>query len=440
AAARYAGALAAAGLLACTGQMTGAPAGHPRPRAAGQGAVREVSRGCAGSNSEPISAAAGPAYVYVVWIGCGGIGFARSADGGAHFGKATLVPGSRSGTTRSTWDPSVAVARDGTLYVAYMLGTGTHSTPVVDVSTDHGATFPRVHQVAPDVTGNFGDRDFIAVGPSGKLFMTWDYGPDSGKVKIACAKHGSCYFTTGDLNAVIQSSSDGGRSWSKIIPLAPGFPRNGGISAPVLVQPDGRVDVLFWGHRIGRPPGDKLHAGHEFFTSSAGGRTWSRHPLELFPGKGAISLPTWWIDGNLSTDPAGTLYATWDTQSAAGDVAWMTWSANHGKSWSAPVRVAGSPQHAMHLVQSAGTGRGVADIAWQTSASPKGYATYVRPFSIRTGWLGPAIRVSPRFGNPAAWPGDTLGFAHLRGRGLSVAWGSAVGTSRDSEIWATVVH
>ena len=93
------------------------------------------------------------------------------------------------------------------------------------------------------------------------------------------------------------------------------------------------------------------------------------------------------------------------------------------------------------LVQVAGGGRGIAYVGWQISASPRGYATYIRPFSIRKGWLAKARRVSGRFGNPKIWPGDTIGLAHLPGsRHLPVSWGDAPGTSRTSEIWATVVR
>src|SRR5215475_8611808 len=45
------------------------------------GPVLEVSRGCQGQNAEVEQAVDYP-YVYEVWIGCGGIGFARSTDGG----------------------------------------------------------------------------------------------------------------------------------------------------------------------------------------------------------------------------------------------------------------------------------------------------------------------------------------------------------------------
>jgi hypothetical protein len=435
--------MTACAMLVPTGaQAAMSHASHLAPPAAvlGVGSLWEVSRGCQGGNAEPIEAVAPPAFVYVAWIGCGGIGFARSRDGGFHFGKPMLVPGSRSSGSRSSWDPSLTVAQNGTVYLAYMVGTLTRSTPVVAASFDDGARFPQVFPVAPGVKGNFGDREFIATGRSGRVYVTWDFGPTSKSVRVACAPHGSCYFTAGDLNAVIQTSTDGGKTWGPITPVGPRFPRNGGISAPVVTQPDGRLDVLYWGHFVCRPPGDKLSAGHEFFTSSATGNIWPAHPLKLWPSKGPIALPVWWIDGNLSIDAGGTLYAAWDTQTAAGDIGWLTWSVNHGRTWAAPVRVTPGRSHAMHLVQVTGGARGIAYVGWQTSASARGYATYLRPFSVTKGWLAKTVRVSPRFGNPTAWPGDTIGLATLPGsRHLPVSWGSAAGTSRTSEIWATVV-
>src|ERR1700741_4572803 len=56
--------------------------------------MTDISR-CARSSSEVEEAFAPPGYVYAEWIGCGGIGFARSADSGRHFGPALTVPGSR---------------------------------------------------------------------------------------------------------------------------------------------------------------------------------------------------------------------------------------------------------------------------------------------------------------------------------------------------------
>ena len=78
--------------------------------------------------------------------------------------------------------------------------------------------------------------------------------------------------------------------------------------------------------------------------------------------------------------------------------------------------------------------------------SPQGYATYLRPFSIQHGWLAPVTQVSSEYGNPAIWPGDTFGISVLpdwNGGGLpehvALGWGSAVGGSQNSEIYATVV-
>src|SRR5215831_13008610 len=56
------------------------------------GPVLEVSRGCQGQNAEVEQAVDYP-YVYEVWMGCRGIGFARSTDGGRTFGHPLRIPG-----------------------------------------------------------------------------------------------------------------------------------------------------------------------------------------------------------------------------------------------------------------------------------------------------------------------------------------------------------
>jgi hypothetical protein len=68
----------------------------PRALAASSGArpVIDVSSACAGQNAEVEQAVARPRYVYEAWIGCGGEGFARSTDGGAHFSKPITLPDS----------------------------------------------------------------------------------------------------------------------------------------------------------------------------------------------------------------------------------------------------------------------------------------------------------------------------------------------------------
>jgi hypothetical protein len=426
--------------------LTGALAvlGTAAPRAfaasSGAGPVIDVSSACAGQNAEVEQAVAPPHYVYEAWIGCGGEGFARSVDGGAHFSKPTTLPDS-SGSD----DPAVAVAPDGTVYVSYLRYHDNYAYPVVAASFDHGATFSQAASLIPHVAGNWGDRDFIAAGRGGTVYVTWDYGPSAAEVKIVCSPTGSCAYSAVDATAVVQKSTDHGKTWGPITPMQPGFPAGGGYDASIVVRPNGVVDALIWGHKL--DPGTfAVHPGHEYFTSSAdGGKTWSP-AVEVGASAGSIAILTWWIDGDLSTDRAGNLYATWDTQTSTGDIGWLSYSTDHGRTWSAPIRVTPDQDNALHNVESAGAGPGIADIAWQADNSPQGYATYLRPFSIRHGWLTPVTQVSTQYGDPAIWPGDTFGISVLPGRHgpgapehVALSWGSAVGGSKNSEIYATVV-
>ncbi|HYZ54580.1 MAG TPA: sialidase family protein [Streptosporangiaceae bacterium] len=397
-------------------------------------APTDISSGCAGQNAEVEEATAPPNYVYDLWIGCNSIGFARSTDGGKTFGAPVTMPGSGG----FSWDPAITVAPNGTVYAAYMHQDSSHMYPIVAASFDHGATFPQVSHLTPPVNGNWGDRDFIAAGRNGDVYVTWDYGPSSAEMKFLCSPTGSCAYSAGDVNAVIQKSADGGKTWGPITPMGPGFPRNGGYSAPLVVQPDGRVDSLYWGHDVS-PGTYALHPGYEVFTSSPNGTNWPAHPLTLWPGKGTIALPTWWIDGDLARDSGGVLYATWDTQTSSGDIGWLTYSVNGGRTWSYPVRVTPDSDNAAHIVEVAGGRRGIAYVGWQTNAPAQGYATYVRPFSITRGWLGPAVQVSSQYGNSQIWPGDTFGMSVLPGGRLAMSWGSAVGASQNSEIYSAVV-
>ena len=411
----------------------------------GARAVR-VSR-TSGSNAEVMQAVDGR-YVYEAWIKVKhGIGFARSVNGGRTFGPALTVPGSLVGKFHA-WDPAVAVARDGTLYVAYMMNRLEKSskggfmrlmTPVVAVSHDHGRSFARISQLpVPDPTtppGNWGDREFVAVARDGTVYVTWDYGPRVDQVKAFCPPSGSCAFSAGDFNAVIQKSTNGGATWTMPTSISPGFPLGGVYAAPIVAEPNGALDVLYWQHPT-NPQTLAVSAGHQYFTRSTdGGATWSK-PVPVGHSAGSISLLTWWIDGSLARDPAGNLYAAWDTQHGSRDTAWLAWSTNGGKRWSAPLRVASS--RSGHLTQVVAVGPRDVYVGWQTPVRKKGYATFLRRMSVGKGWTGPAKKVSPRYGNAAVWPGDTFGLT-TRGGSAVVSWGSAVGASPDSQIYASVV-
>lgn len=441
------------GLAAVAAPAPGAAAGQPRPPAHVRiSDISDISRALPGQNVE-VEEAVDPrtGYVYAAWIAAHGIGFARSTDGGLRFGRPVLLPRSHGG-----WDPAVAVARSGTVYAAFMNSTKKHSFPVVAASFDRGKTFPQVSALVPAKRGNWGDRDFITVAPDGTVYLTWDYGPSAKKVTYICSPHGSCAFATGDLNGVLQRSTDGGKTWGPIIHVSPGFPGSGGDSAPLLVQPGGRIDLEYQGYHVVNRTTYALTPAHSYFTSSTdGGRTWSP-PVRVGPPRLTMSLAEWWIDGAIGSDSAGNLYITWDSQSgkkgARRDIGWLSYSTDHGRTWSPLIRVTPGSNDATHIVQVAGGAPGIAYVGWLADSSPHGYAQYLRVFSIGHGWLTAPIQVSRWFGQRAVWPGDTFGIAVLPqahpaaptpgGAGtqrVSLTWGSAVRPSKNSQIYAAVV-
>jgi hypothetical protein len=401
---------------------------------AGAGPIIDISHTCAGQNAE-VEQATWHRYVYEEWMGChNSIGFSRSADGGRTW-SAPVVMADSSGA----WDPSVAVSPEGVVYVAFMNANNTHTYPVVETSFNFGRTFARPAILHPPDQNNWGDRDFIAAGPHGVLYLTWDYGPNASLVQDICTPGGSCAFASGDLNVVFQKSTDYGRTWGPMVHVSPGFPASGGDSAPMVVEPSGRIDLSYQGYSA-NPQTYALSPAYTFFTSSTdGGQTWSG-PVQVGPSAGTMSLAEWWIDGAIGSDAAGNLYVTWDTQGVA-DVGWLSYSTDHGRTWSLPIRVTPDNDNATHIVEAAGGPPGIAYVGWLADNSPRGYAQYLRTFSIARGWLsGPRV-ISRKYGNSTIWPGDTFGISTFAGNRHTVmlSWGGAVGGSANSEIFAEPV-
>ena len=405
--------------------------------------LTDISRSCAGQNAEVEQAVDG-SFVYELWMGCSGIAFARSADGGAHFTNPISLPGSL-GSNTNVWDPAITVGPDGTVYAAFMIAHGSQWYPVVAASFDHGLTFPQVSSLVPPDAKNWGDRDFIAVGPDGTIYVTWDYGPNRTSVTNICATNGSCAFLTGDLNAVVQRSTDGGKTWSSIISISPGFPASGGDLAPLVVEPSGRIDVLYQGYHITNPTTYTMDPAVSYFTSSTDrGSTWST-PVPVGAAVGTMSLSEWWIDDDIGIDAGGNLYATWDTQGtnadgSPNDIGWLSFSTNHGRTWSTPVQAPSDQSSVPHIMAVAGGAAGTAYVSWLANNDPRGYALYLRAFSTKTGWLSAQQQISTEFGDSNVWPGDTTGLSLLSPSQLVLSWGSATPSSgKKSDIFVANV-
>jgi len=412
------------------------------------GPINDVSVGCPGTGD--ISEAVDPShhYVYQEFEGCdhgNGVGFARSTNGGDTYAAPVALPGSNGG-----WDPWLAVAPDGTLFAGFM-NTINHATyPVIDVSHDYGVTFVVEQSLRPADGHNYGDADYLAIGPNGTLYVAWDYGPTNTDVKSKCSASGSCWTTNGDLNVVVQSSTDDAKTFTPRSPVSSGYPDGGAIEGDVTVAPDGAIDVLYQGYAIVNKQTLKFAHGHEFFaTSSNDGKSWSK-PLEVGASAGQITIDEWWNDGSIATDSSGDVYATWDTQGKAQgqktDIGWMSFSIDGGREWSVPIQAIAGHRGVPHITQVTGAGPGKAYVGCLTSNDPQGYALYLRTFQINadgTGgrWLSGTTRISRQFGNPNVFPGDTFGITTFSPRALVISWGSAVPglAGKKTSVWSAPV-
>jgi hypothetical protein len=419
-------------LIAAAAATSSAQAKDQQKPHASTGPILNVSSSCSGQNQEVVSAADTSGDIYQAWIGCGGIGFARSTNNGSSYGTPHTMSGSS-----GAWDPALAVAPNGTVYVAFM---STANYPVVEASFDHGATFTQTADVVPPGSGYFGDRPFIAVAPDGTVYVTWDYGPDNSNVQTTCSPVGSCSFADGQLNAVIEKSTDGGKTFSGFKPIGPNYPTMGGFAAPLVVDSTGRVDSLYEGHPTDSTSPYAIHNGYEYFTySNDAGVTWPSSTVQVRPDAGTVSVANWWINGSIAVDAGGTLYATWDTQTSSTDIGWLSYSTDNGATWSAPTRVTPDTTTAGHIMEVTGGPAGTAYVGWQTNAPSQGYATYLQTFATASGLVGTPQQISTNYGTSSVWPGDTFGLTTLPNNQLAVSWGSADSGSSTAEIYATIV-
>jgi hypothetical protein len=408
------------------------------------GPISEVSSGCPGTGDTEEATDPVRRDVYVAFEGCdhdSAIGFARSTDGGASYSEPVALPHSHGG-----WDPSVAVAPDGTLYVAFMVSVEHREYPLIDVSHDEGQTFTVENSLRPRQAGNWGDAEYLAVAPDGTLYVAWGYGPSKSEVRERCAADGSCWAANGDLNVVVQSSSDEASSFSSTSVVTPGYPDAGADEGAIAVQDDGQVDVLYQDYETVNPRTLKLAKGHEYFTSSTDeGKTWTV-PVAVGAGAGQITINEWWNDGSIAAAPGGDLlYAAWDTQSRRADTGWFSFSLDGGQEWSTPLQAPEDRADAPHIMEVTAAGPSDAYVAWLSDGSPSGYAEYLRTFAVIAdgaggGWLSPPQQISSQFGDPSVFPGDTFGIATLSPTEPVLSWGSAVpGSRRQTAVFAAPV-
>jgi hypothetical protein len=179
-----------------------------------------------------------------------------------------------------------------------------------------------------------------------------------------------------------------------------------------------------------------LEFAYSYFTSSTdGGGTWSA-PVRIGPSTLTMPAGEWWVDGDVAIDGGGIIYATWDTRTPSTDTAWLSYSSDHGTSWSTPIQSSGDQLRIPHIVEAVGGQAGTVFVGWLSPKTANGYEVDVRVFNVSGGWLLHPVRVSTAFGDTSIWPGDTFGISTLGNDRLIVSWGYAPSGQRLSGIYA----
>ena len=222
----------------------------------------------------------------------------RSDDGGGTFHEVAHSLG-------ASGDSDIAIDDAGTVYVNDLLDKVPVST-----SLDHGATFARVLDAAPDSA--ITDRQWLASAGTGTVYATWREGFSPGEYRISI-------------------SHDSARTWThQEMLVASGLT----IGGPLLVAPDGSLHAAL-----------STLGGVDHVRSDDGGLTWTRNTVAQRPGKSTVGIfPV------VAVDVSDNVYVAWgESDTIEHSASWnptvmLATSHDGGATFGAPVQMS-TPGH-----------------------------------------------------------------------------------------------
>jgi hypothetical protein len=236
-------------------------------------------------------------------------------------------------------DPWLSFTTDGTVYLLSLsfsgatLAADSTSAMLVLRSSDGGAHWGTPQVLISDGGGTFNDKGAIAADATDPhhVYATWD--------RLRVGGSGPTYFAR---------TSDGGASWEPAAPIYDPGPGNQTLGNIPLSLADGTLLVVFT--EYDSVPGGAT-ARLRVIRSPDRGTSWSA-PVTIAtehsagvrdPNTGTIvrdgaGLPS------IAADASGTVYVAWQSSDFSGgarDAIAISRSADHGASWSMPVRASG---------------------------------------------------------------------------------------------------
>jgi hypothetical protein len=267
--------------------------------------------------AEPSVAAAPDGAAYVAWVGHGAgkeadVWLTRFDGGGVQAGEAVRVNPSAGAATAWRGDPpDVAVAADGTVYVAWTAraaGADHATTLYLSASRDGGRSFGAPVKVNDDARACVHGMHSLAVGGGGRVYLAWFDERDIEPVQADPSKAPSHMHTESNRAVYFAASSDGGRTFSRNRRVATeACPC---CKTALAVSGEGRVYVG-WRQVL---PGDFRHIA--VAASSDGGET--------FDAPTVVSDDRWELRGCPVSGPAlaagegGAVRVLWYTAGEAG--------------------------------------------------------------------------------------------------------------------------